>query len=182
MAPGNETKGTLPFIPLILSKVNSYEDAVNGKFKSPCSTLQLFACSSLHFWQNTRISFSRWAMGFSDQARQSTSTRELFMGCCRMKKKNQISSPNVWLNVHINNSYNNPFVSSFVNPAIHNNFQGNCRVGLGTTISGFYKRMGTRIVKITSLWFEIFCHKEEKCFKRGQGGIFIKRQWLDWLG
>lgn len=126
------------------------------------STLQLFACSFLHFWQNTRTSFSRWAMGFSEQARQSTSTHELFMGCYRTKKKNQISSPNVWLNIHINNSSNNLFVSSFVHSAIHNHFQGNCRVGLGTTISGFHKRMGIRVVKITSLWFEIFYHEEQK--------------------
>lgn len=125
------------------------------------STLQLFAWSFLHFWQNTRISFSRWTMGFSEQAQQPTRTHELFMGCCRTKKKNQIS-PNVWLNIYINNNYNNLFVSSFVNPAIQNNFQGNCRAGLGTTISGIYKRMGTRVVKIASLWFEIFYHEEEK--------------------
>lgn len=35
MTPGNETKEMFPFIPLILSKVNSYEDSVTGKFKSP---------------------------------------------------------------------------------------------------------------------------------------------------
>lgn len=121
-------------------------------------------------------------MSFSVQARQSTSTRELFMGCCRTKKKNQISSPNVWLNIYIDNNYNNLFVSSSVNPAIQNNFQGNCRVRLGTTISGFYKRMGTRVVKITSLWFEIFCHEESKnALTEGREAYLqIDNDWVDY--
>ena len=62
--PGNETKEMFPFVPLILSKVNSYEDTVIGKFKSPFLNFRAVCLLFLSFLAKYKSLFFNMNYGF----------------------------------------------------------------------------------------------------------------------
>lgn len=120
MTPGNETKEMFPFIPLILSKVNSYEDSVSGKFKSPVPSLGLLVCCFFYSWLNTRACFSIQNTHFFEQAQQPTDTCDSLMGIIGQRRKSKFTIHTfIWLNTDINKSCKDLFINSIVNSAIH---------------------------------------------------------------
>lgn len=111
-----------PFIPLILSKVNSYEDSVTGKFKSPVPNFGAVCLQFLLFLEKHKGLFLR--MHFSEQAHNNPPTYvNRSWGVTKQRRKTRSTIQTyVQLNIYTNNNCNNLFVNSIVNYAIHNHF------------------------------------------------------------
>lgn len=150
MTPGNETKEMFPFIPLILSKVNSYEDSVTGKFKSPFLNFRAVCFQFLSFLAKHRGLFFNMNNAFFWASTMIHQHKWVVHGVLQDKEeKPGLLFKHVWLNIYINNSYNNLFVNSVVNPAIHNNFHFQLKVK--TTPGELYTRTSDNLKNFQTL-------------------------------
>lgn len=169
---GEWNQGNAPFYTLILSKVNSYEDSITGKFKSPFLSFRAGWLQFLSLLAKHKGLFFNMNYGFFWASMTIYQRTWVVHGVLQDKEeKPGLLSKHVWLNIYINNNYNNIFVNAPVNYAIHHNF--NFRLQVKTPPGKPYSRSWDNLtnfqtfikeslsfVKIRSLWSENFCYHE----------------------